>query len=78
MNIEIEFKIGDSVCYLSGLQICHTNVRKITFEWGYDDDRKIIVYELMDGAKVPKTDQKWGGIRLFKDKESLIDYLDKQ
>ena len=35
MNIDTEFNVGDSVCYLSGDNICHTTVSKITIEISY-------------------------------------------
>ena len=37
MNIDTEFYVGDSVCYLSGDNICHTTVSKITIEISYTD-----------------------------------------
>lgn len=35
MNIDTEFNVGDSVCYLSGDKIYHTTVGKITIEISY-------------------------------------------
>mgnify|MGYP007130416883 CR=1 FL=1 len=37
MNIDTEFNVGDSVCYLSGDKIYHTTVSKITIEISYED-----------------------------------------
>lgn len=37
MNIDTEFNVGDSVCYLSGDKIYHTTVGKITIEISYTD-----------------------------------------
>ena len=38
MNIDTEFNVGDSVCYLSGDNIIHTSISKITIEISYEDD----------------------------------------
>lgn len=35
MNIDTEFNVGDSVCYLSGDNIIHTTISKIIFEISY-------------------------------------------
>ena len=35
MNIDTEFNVGDSVCYLSGDNIIHTSISKITIEISY-------------------------------------------
>ncbi len=32
MNIDTEFNVGDSVCYLSGDNIIHTSISKIIIE----------------------------------------------
>ena len=64
MNIDTEFNIGDSVCYLSGDNIIHTTISKI-----------IMVYRLSDGLSVPRNNYPKWDKRLFKDKESLIKYL---
>lgn len=74
MNIDTEFNVGDSVCYLSGDCIVHSTISKIIIEISYADDIFLMVYKLSDGLSVPETiilrDK-----RLFKDKESLIKYL---
>lgn len=76
MNIDTEFNVGDSVCYLSGDNIIHTTISKIIIEISYTDDSFLMVYKLSDGLSVPKKQiiPKMGK-RLFKDKESLIKYL---
>ena len=73
MNIDTEFNVGDSVCYLSGDDIIHTTISKIIIEISYTDDSFLMVYKLSDGLSVPRN-PKWDK-RLFKDKESLIKYL---
>lgn len=35
MNIDTEFNVGDSVCYLSGDNIIHTSISKIIIEISY-------------------------------------------
>ena len=35
MNIDTEFNVGDSVCYLSGDNILHTSISKIIIEISY-------------------------------------------
>ena len=37
MTIDTEFNVGDSVCYLSGDNICHSTISKITIEISYTD-----------------------------------------
>lgn len=39
MNIDTEFNVGDSVCYLSGDNICHSTISKITIEISYTGRR---------------------------------------
>ena len=51
MNIDTEFNVGDSVCYLSGDNIIHTSISKIIIEISYTDDSFLMVYKLSDGAK---------------------------
>lgn len=52
MNIDTEFNVGDSVCYLSGDNIIHTSISKITIEISYEDDSFLMVYKLSDGVSV--------------------------
>lgn len=54
MNIDTEFNVGDSVCYLSGDKIYHTTVGKITIEISYEDHSFLMVYKLSDGVSVPR------------------------
>ena len=75
MNIETEFYVGDSVCYLSGDNICHSTISKITIEISYTDRSFLMVYKLSDGLSVPRNNYPQWDKRLFKDKESLIRYL---
>ena len=75
MNIDTEFNIGDSVCYLSGDNIIHTTISKIIIEVSYIDDSFLMVYRLSDGLSVPRNNYPKCDKRLFKDKESLIKYL---
>ena len=44
MNIDTEFNVGDSVCYLSGDNIIHTTISKIIIEISYADDNFFMVY----------------------------------
>ena len=46
MNIDTEFNVGDSVCYLSGDNIIHTSISKIIIEISYTDDSFLMVYKL--------------------------------
>ena len=55
MNIDTEFNVGDSVCYLSGDNIIHTSISKIIIEISYEDDSFLMVYKLSDGVSVPET-----------------------
>ena len=75
MNIDTEFNVGDSVCYLSGDNIIHTTISKIIIEISYTDDSFLMVYKLSDGLSVPRNNYPKWDKRLFKDKESLIKYL---
>ena len=75
MNIDTEFYVGDSVCYLSGDNIVHSTISKIIIEISYADDSFLMVYKLSDGLSVPRNNYPKWGKRLFKDKESLIYYL---
>lgn len=77
MNIDTEFNVGDSVCYLSGDKIYHTTVSKITIEISYEDHSFLMVYKLSDGVSVPRNNYpQWGKI-LFRDKDSLLKHLSK-
>ena len=51
MNIDTEFNVGDSVCYLSGDNIIHTSISKIIIEISYTDDSFLMVYKLSGWAK---------------------------
>lgn len=75
MNIDTEFYVGDNVCYLSGDNICHSTISKITIEISYVDRSFLMVYRLSDGMIVPRNNYPDWDKRLFKDKESLIKYL---
>ena len=66
MNIDTEFNVGDSVCYLIGDNIIHTSISKIIIEISYTDDSFLMVYR----NNYPQ----WGK-RLFRDKDSLMRYL---
>ena len=55
MNIDTEFNVGDSVCYLSGDNIIHTSISKIIIEISYTDDSFLMVYKLSDGLSGPET-----------------------
>ena len=54
MNIDTEFNVGDSVCYLIGDNIIHTTISKIIIEISYADDIFLMVYKLSDGLSVPR------------------------
>ena len=75
MNIDTEFNVGDSVCYLSGDNICYANISKITIEISYTDSSFLMVYKLSDGLSVPRNNYPQWDKRLFRDKDSLIKYL---
>lgn len=75
MNIDTKFNVGDNVCYLSGDNICHSTVSKITIEISHMDRSFSMVYKLSDGFSVPRNNYPQWDKRLFKDKESLIKYL---
>lgn len=61
MNIDTEFNVGDSVCYLSGDNIIHTSISKIIIEISYADDSFLMVYKLSDGLSVPRNNYpQWG------------------
>ena len=75
MNIDTEFNVGDSVCYLSGDDISYSTVSKITIETSYADSSFLMVYKLSDGLSVPRNNYPQWGKRLFRDKDSLMRYL---
>ena len=75
MNIDTEFNVGDSVCYLSGDNIIHTSISKIIIEISYADDSFLMVYKLSDGLSVPRNNYPKWDKRLFRDKDSLMRYL---
>ena len=75
MNIDTEFNVGDSVCYLSGDNIIHTTISKIIIEIYYTDDSFLMDYKLSDGLSVSRNNYPKWDKRLFKVKESLIKYL---
>ena len=78
MNIDTEFNVGDSVFYLSGDQICHSNISKITIEISYTDCSFLMVYKLSDGLSVPRDNYPLWDKILFRDKKSLIEYLESK
>lgn len=65
MNIDTEFNVGDSVCYLSGDNIIHTSISKIIIEISYADDSFLMVYKLSDGLSVPRNNYPQWGKRLL-------------
>ncbi|MRY06812.1 hypothetical protein EAJ14_03880 [Parabacteroides distasonis] len=75
MNIDTEFNVGDSVCYLSGDNIIYSTINEIIIEISYTADSFLMVYKLSDGLSVPRNNYPIWDKRLFKDKESLIKYL---
>lgn len=77
MKIDTEFSVGDKVCYLSEDNICHSIVDKITIEASYIDKSFVMTYKLSDGLCIPRNNYPKWNQRLFKDKESLINYLSK-
>lgn len=77
MKIDTEFYVGDNVCYLSGDNICHSTISKITIEMSYVDRSFLMVYRLSDGLSVPRNNYPDWDKRLFRDKEALIEYLSK-
>ncbi len=77
MKINTEFDVGDSVCYLSEDHIYYANISKITLEISHEDRSFVMVYKLSDGLSVPRNNYPLWDKRLFKDKESLIEYLEE-
>lgn len=75
MIIDTEFNVGDNVCYLSGDNIYHSTISKLTIEISHTDRSFIMVYKLSDGYSIPRNRYPEWDKRLFKDKESLIKYL---
>ena len=75
MNIDTEFNVGDSVCYLIGDCIVHSTISNIIIEISSIDDHFLMVYKLSDGLSVPRNNYPIWDKRLFKNKESLIKYL---
>lgn len=80
MKIDTEFNVGDSVCYLSGDDICYSTISRISIEISYIcstniDKTFLMVYKLADGLSVPRNNYPLWDKRLFKDKESLLHYL---
>lgn len=65
MNIDTEFNVGDSVCYLSGDNIIHTSISKIIIEISYADDSFLMVYKLSDGLSVPRKQLSTMGKKTF-------------
>lgn len=76
MKINTDFDVGDSVCYLSGDNIYHSTISKITIEISHEDRSFLMGYKLSDGLSVPRNNYPLWDKRLFKDKESLIKYLE--
>lgn len=75
MNIDTEFNVGDSVCYLSGDNICYSTISKITIEISDTDRSFFMVYKLSDGFSVPRNNYPQWDKKLFRDKNDLIRYL---
>ena len=75
MNIDTEFNVGDSVCYLSGDNICYSTISKINIEISYTDRSFFMVYKLSDGVCVPRNNYPQWDKKLFRDKNDLIRYL---
>ena len=75
MNIDTEFNVGDSVCYLSGDNIIYSTINEIIIEISYTADSFLMVYKLSDGLSVPRNNYPQWGKRLFRDKDSLMRYL---
>lgn len=65
MNIDTEFNVGDSVCYLNGDNIIHTTISKIIIEISYADDSFLMVYKLSDGLSVPRNNLSTMGEKTF-------------
>ena len=55
MNIDTEFNVGDSVCYLSGDCIVHSTISKIIIEISYADDIFLMVYSCQMDLVYPET-----------------------
>ena len=75
MNIDTEFNVGDSVCYLSGDNIYHSTISKITIEISHTDRSFLMVYKLSDGLSVPRNNYPQWDKKLFRGKDDLIRYL---
>lgn len=75
MKINTEFDAGDSVCHLSGDRIRYADINKTTIEISCTDRSFLMVYKLSDGLSVPRNNHPQWDTRIFKDKESLIEYL---
>lgn len=75
MNIDTEFNVGDSVCYLSGDNICYSTISKINIEISYTDRSFFMAYKLSDGLSVPRNNYPQWDKKLFRDKNDLIRYL---
>lgn len=78
MKIDTEFNVGDNVCYLSGDNICYSTVSKITIEISYTDRSFFMIYKLSDGLSVPRNNYPLWDKILFRDKKSLIEYLESK
>lgn len=75
MNIDTEFNVGDSVCYLSGDNIYHSTISKITIEISHTDRSFLMVYKLSDGLSEPRNNYPQWDKKLFRGKDDLIRYL---
>lgn len=75
MNIDTEFNVGDSVCYLSGDNIRYAIIDEITIEISYTDSGFLMVYKLSNGLSVPRNNYPQWDKKLFRDKDDLIRYL---
>ena len=59
MNIDTEFNVGDSVCYLSEDNIIHATNKQIIIEISYADDNFFMVISLSDGLITRNNYPKW-------------------
>lgn len=78
MIIDTEFNTGDKVCYLKDDKIYYTYISNIRIEWDNSSIKPFnMIYILGDGMHILRNNfPKWDK-RIFKDKESLLKYLEK-
>ncbi len=77
MIIDTEFNKGDNVCYFDGNNIHYSTIREINIEISSTIIDFIMVYKLSDGLNVSRNNYPKWDRKLFKDKESLIKYLEE-